>query len=70
MKTPNDYSDIINSPRPTNHAKTPLSVEARAAQFSPYATLSGHKDIVNANEDLASHKINIDREITIEDVDD
>ena len=62
----NDYSDIINSPRPINHTKTPMSIEARAAQFSPYAALVGHKDIIANDEDIATEKIDIDREITIE----
>ncbi len=49
-----DYADIINQKRPL--APHPMSAEARAAQFAPYAALVGHKDIISADEDLANQK--------------
>lgn len=61
-----NYTDIINLPRPTNHTKNPMSIEARAAQFSPYAALVGHKDIIADDENIASTKTDIDQDITIE----
>ena len=67
-KTPSrkikDYADILHAERP--HAKTPMPIENRAAQFSPYAALTGHKDIIHADESIANEKINLDQEITIE----
>ncbi len=44
------YDDIINLSRPviTNHP--PMSRSARAAQFSPYAALVGHKDLITQTE--------------------
>lgn len=59
-----DYADIINAQRP--HAANPMPLTNRAAQFSPYAALVGHKDIIAADESIASGKINLDQEITIE----
>ncbi len=39
---PNDYSDIVNLPRPTsNHPKMPRS--QRAKQFAPFAALGNLK---------------------------
>lgn len=63
------YTDIIDLPRPvtTDH---PMSIDDRAAQFAPYATLSGHRDIVQQDETVADAKTEIDREITIEYSDD
>lgn len=59
-----DYSDIINLSRP--QAPQPLSRDTRAAQFAPYAALSGHKDIIANNETTASQRIDIDHDITID----
>ncbi len=58
-----DYAGIINCRRPT--APHPMSIEARAAQFAPYAALVGHKDIISTDEQLAATKVDLDREIII-----
>ena len=60
----NDYSDIINLSRP--QAPHPMNRDARAAQFAPYAALSGHKDIITNDETIARQRIDIDRDITID----
>ncbi|MBR7108778.1 MAG: hypothetical protein IKC90_01950 [Akkermansia sp.] len=36
------YADIIHLPRPVSHTHPPMSLEDRAAQFSPFAALTGH----------------------------
>lgn len=54
------YGDIINLPRPTGHAKKPLSIDARAAQFSPYAALVGYKDIIANQENSTTNQTNVD----------
>lgn len=59
-----DYTDILHAERP--RAKTPMSVANRAAQFSPYAALTGHKDIIQADESIANEKIDLDQEIVID----
>lgn len=59
-----DYADIINCERP--HAPNPMSTEARAAQFAPYAALVGHKDIVKNDEIIANGKTDIDHDIIVE----
>lgn len=38
-----NYDDIINLPRPFSKTRTPMPIENRAAQFSPFAALSGHE---------------------------
>ena len=63
---PNDYSDIINLPRPISKTRPHMDKSARAAQFAPYAALVGHHDLIAHEEQIAIKKDNIDREITTE----
>lgn len=46
-----DYADIIDLPHPTSTKHPAMSRDDRAAQFAPYATLSGHRDEVQRDED-------------------
>lgn len=62
-----DYADILHAERP--HTKNPMSIANRAAQFSPYAALVGHKDIIKTDESIANEKIDLDREIILENYD-
>lgn len=48
-----DYEDIIDLPRPTSTKHPAMSRDDRAAQFAPYATLTGHRDEVRRDEDWA-----------------
>lgn len=41
-----DYSDIIELERPVSRRRRPMSLEARAAQFAPFAALSGHSEAI------------------------
>ena len=36
------YEDILSVPRPTTHVRPPMSRQDRAAQFAPFAALTGH----------------------------
>lgn len=40
------YSDLFNLPHPTSAKHPRMSAEARAAQFSPFAALTGYGDAV------------------------
>ena len=59
------YADMLDLPRPTQHHAA-MSTAARAAQFAPYATLTGHQDIVRQDEQTAAAKVDLDQEVTIE----
>ena len=37
-----DYSDMLDLPRPVSKKHPPMSVEKRAAQFMPFAALTGY----------------------------
>lgn len=41
-----DYEDIIHLPRPVSAAHPPMPMQERAAQFSPFAALTGYQDII------------------------
>jgi len=43
---PNKYGDIINLPRPASKRHPPMPLAKRAAQFSPFAALTGYEDAV------------------------
>lgn len=60
-----DYQDILDAKRPQT-TKHPMSTDQRAAQFAPYAALVGHKDIIAADEAIATQKTDLDQEIIIE----
>ena len=38
------YDDIIRMKRPVSKKHPPMSIQDRAAQFAPFAALSGHKE--------------------------
>lgn len=43
-----DYDDILDLPRPVSREHEPMKRCDRAAQFAPFAALSGHDDAVAA----------------------
>lgn len=59
-----DYRDILHHPRPK--APYPMPRSARAAQFSPYAALVGHKEIIAQDEASAQNQIDLDHDITLD----
>ncbi|BAL85035.1 hypothetical protein SELR_pSRC102280 (plasmid) [Selenomonas ruminantium subsp. lactilytica TAM6421] len=53
-----DYADIINLPRPELRCHPRMPMEKRAAQFSPFAALTGYDKVVA--ETVRKHEDNID----------
>ena len=56
------YDDIINlpHPEPKNHQR--MSLENRAAQFSPFAALTGHNEAIKETERLTDQKIELEED--------
>ena len=54
------YEDIINLPHhvSTNHPQ--MSIEARAAQFAPFAALTGYDTAIKETDRLTDERIEID----------
>jgi len=50
-KDPNRYDDIINMDRPISKKHAPMKMKDRAAQFAPFAALTGHGQVVSDTAD-------------------
>ncbi|MBQ7279336.1 MAG: hypothetical protein IJR13_01245 [Bacteroidales bacterium] len=46
MDTTHEYDDIINLPHHVSAKHPQMSMEARAAQFAPFAALTGHDEAI------------------------
>ena len=55
MKGTDKYNDIIGLERPISKNHPPMSIENRAAQFAPFAALTGLDD---AMDDMAKEVLN------------
>lgn len=53
-----DYSDIIDLKRPLSYRKK-MSMEARAAQFAPFAALTGYGDEIKEKSRITSREIEL-----------
>ena len=40
------YDDIINLPHHVSATRRPMSMDGRAAQFAPFAALTGHSEVL------------------------
>ena len=54
-----DYSDIINLPRPLFSAHPKMTMINRAAQFSSFAALAGYDDAIGETARLTSTRIEL-----------
>ena len=54
------YNDIITLPRPVSFRHKPMSAASRAAQFAPFAALSGHEEAVTETARLTEGEIERD----------
>ena len=54
------YEDILYLPHHTSKTKPRMSVSDRAAQFSPFAALTGYEDAVKETARLTAEKIELD----------
>lgn len=56
----NDYNDIINLPHHVSKTRPQMSMIDRAAQFSPFATLTGYDAAIKETGRLTDDKIELD----------
>ena len=54
------YDDIIGLPRPVSNNHAPMPMTERAAQFSPFAALTGYGDAVAETARLTQERIELD----------
>ena len=57
------YKDIINLPHHVSKKHPQMSIEARSAQFAPFAALTGYEAAVEETGRLTDKKIEIDEEV-------
>ena len=53
------YEDISHLPHPTSKKHPPMSLEARAAQFSPFAALSGLGGVIQETGRLTDRRVEL-----------
>lgn len=54
------YDDMLNLPHPVSAAHRQMTLTERAAQFSPFAALSGYEDAIREAARLTEQRIELD----------
>ena len=49
VKDPHRYDDIIGLKRPVSKKHAPMPIADRAAQFAPFAALTGHGEAIRSS---------------------
>jgi hypothetical protein len=62
MSDIHDYDDIINLPRHVSETHPHMSLADRAAQFSPFAALTGYEDAIKEAGRIVDEKIELSEE--------
>ncbi len=60
MTSIHDYDDIIGLPHPEPRRHTRMSVQARAAQFMPFAALTGYASVIEEISRTTDKKLHLD----------
>ena len=60
------YADIIGMERPVSKKHPPMSMEDRAAQFSPFAALTGYDAAVREAARLTDARVDLDEEALLQ----
>ena len=65
MMKEDNYEDIINLPHHTSKKYPRMSLEARSAQFAPFAALTGYDEVLIETARLTNERIEIDETIKV-----
>lgn len=57
LKNSGKYDDIINLPRHVSKKHPRMSLEARSAQFAPFAALTGYDEVIRDTEEIHCKEI-------------
>ena len=60
-----NYEDIINLPHPVSKRHKPMPVEDRAAQFAPFAALTGHQAAIEEAARVTDIRMELDEEMKV-----
>lgn len=58
--TAGTYEDIIDLPHHVSRTRTPMSLHDRAAQFAPFAALTGYEDAIRETARLTDSRATLD----------
>lgn len=58
----NKYNDILNMPHHVSKKHPQMTIDARAAQFAPFAALTGYEDAIVETARLTSERIELNEE--------
>ena len=61
-----EYDDIIDLPHPTSRKHPRMSLHDRAAQFAPFAALTGHEAAIKETARLTDRKAELSDEMIAE----
>lgn len=61
-----NYEDIINLPHHVSDKHPQMSIEGRAAQFAPFAALTGYSDAVKETARLTEKRIELDEGLKLQ----
>ena len=59
----NKYKDIINLPHHVSKTRKPMSLYNRAAQFAPFAALTGYDDAIKETSRITEQRIELSEEL-------
>lgn len=62
MKREGRYDDIIDLPHPVSAKHASMSLHDRAAQFSPFAALTGHEDAILETGRRTEERVELDED--------
>ena len=54
-----NYDDILGLQRPVSRKHAPMPMEERAAQFSPFAALTGYEDVIDEAARLTAQPVEL-----------
>ena len=54
------YTDMLNLPHPVSESHPRMTIQNRAAQFAPFAALTGYEDAVKEASRLTDEKVDLD----------
>ena len=57
LKDEHNYDDIINLPHPTSQKYPRMAAMDRAAQFSPFAALTGYEKALEETQELMEDRV-------------
>ncbi len=62
MNEVQNYNDIINLPHHVSKVHPPMSMDDRAAQFAPFAALTGHEEAIKETARITDTRIELDED--------